>query len=122
MRRQTINANVVKDAADSDWLFHIDADGFIWQDSSLSDEPVQVEDANTEVNLPVLERLFPEGGKQGSLFEGAFRATADLSEEDQKSVYGPFAAMMKRGQYSHGAGKGGVRTSDPLRLGGPQCN
>ncbi|MEQ3711716.1 MAG: hypothetical protein ABNH38_17500 [Tateyamaria sp.] len=25
--------------------------------------------------------------------------------------------MMKRGQYSHGAGKGGVRTSDPLRLG-----
>ena len=32
-------------------------------------------------------------------------------------LIGPFAAMMKRGQYSHGAGKGGVRTSDRLRLG-----
>ncbi len=117
MRRQTNNANVAKDAADSDWLFHIDADEFIWQGSSLSDEPVQVEDANTEVNLTVLERHFPEDGKQGTLFEGAFRATADLSEEDRKSVYGPFAAMIKRWQYSHGAGKGGVRTSDPLRLG-----
>jgi hypothetical protein len=74
MRRQTINANVVKDAADSDWLFHIDADGFIWQDSSLSDELAQAENANTEVNLTVLERLFPEGGKQGTLFEGTFRA------------------------------------------------
>ncbi|MEP1355897.1 MAG: glycosyltransferase family 2 protein [Tateyamaria sp.] len=117
MRRQTINANMAKDAANSDWLFHIDADGFIWQDSSLSDELVQVEDANTEVNLTVLDRHFPEGGKQCTLFEGAFRASADLSEEDQKSVYGPLAAMMTRWQYSHGAGNGGVRTSGPLRLG-----
>ena len=77
----------------------------------------EVKSANTEVNLTVLERLFPQGGAQSTLFEGVFRATADLTEGNQAAAYGPFAAMMKRGQYSHGAGKGGVRTSDRLRLG-----
>lgn len=117
MRRQSINANVAKDVSGSDWLFHIDADEFIWQDNPLSDELAQVKSANTEVNLTVLERLFPQGGAKSTLFEGAFRVTADLTEGNQAAAYGPFAAMMKRGQYSHGAGKGGVRTSDRLRLG-----
>ena len=72
MRRQSINANVAKGGADSDWLFHIDADEFIWQDRALSDELAQVEGANTEVNLTVLERLFPQGNTQDTLFEGTF--------------------------------------------------
>lgn len=117
MRRQTINANAAKAVATSDWLIHIDADEFIWQNSALGSELAQIEAANTEINLPVLERLFPHGRTQATLFEGMFRATADLEEAEQKAAYGPFEAMMKRGQYSHGAGKGGVRVGDSLRLG-----
>jgi len=117
MRRQTINANAAKAVAQTDWLFHIDADEFIWQDSPLSDALAGVGSDNTEVNLPVLERLFPRDHAQASLFDGIFRATADLPEADQSAAYGPFAALMKRGQYSHGAGKSGVRVRDDLRLG-----
>ncbi|MFL4468616.1 glycosyltransferase family 2 protein [Tateyamaria armeniaca] len=117
MRRQSINANAAKDVARTNWLFHIDADEFIWQDLPLADELAGGIADRTEVNLPVLERLFPHDVAQASLFDGIFRATSDLSATDQSVAFGPFAAMMKRGQYSHGAGKSGVRVHDDLRLG-----
>jgi hypothetical protein len=117
MRRQTINANMAKRQSRADWLFHIDADEFIWQDSPLAGELAHVTAPQTEVNLPVLERLFPDQRPQAHLFDGVFRATADLDVADAQSAYAPFATFMKRGQYSHGAGKGGVRVDDPLRLG-----
>ena len=101
MRRQAINANAARDAARTDWLFHIDADEFIWQDGDFGRELATHRDQRTELNLPVLERIFPDA-PQRELFGGAFRATSDLSETD--AAFGEFAPFMKRGQYSHGAG------------------
>ena len=117
MQRQTINANMAKRQSAADWLFHIDADEFIWQDRPLADELAQITAPQTEVNLPVLERLFPDQRPQSHLFDGMFRATSDLDQDDANAAHAPFAAFMKRGQYSHGAGKGGVRVGDDLRLG-----
>ncbi|WP_299726369.1 glycosyltransferase family 2 protein [uncultured Tateyamaria sp.] len=116
MRRQSINAHVAKTAAQIDWLFHIDADEFIWQDGDFAGELAAQGDISKAVNLTVLERLFPQGAQQ-SLFDGSFRATSALSETDAQMAFGEFAPFMKRGQYSHGAGKSGIRTSADLRLG-----
>ncbi|MEO0938181.1 MAG: glycosyltransferase family 2 protein [Pseudomonadota bacterium] len=114
MRRQTLNANKALALAATDWLFHIDADEFIWQDGDFAKELADHHDPQIEVNLPVLERIFPDGPQQ-TLFDGAFRATSEV--EDPEAAFGPFAAMMKRGQYSHGAGKSGVRATTALSLG-----
>ncbi|WP_299043744.1 glycosyltransferase family 2 protein [uncultured Tateyamaria sp.] len=116
MRRQTINANFAQNRCDLEWLFHIDADEFIWQEGTLAAELATHDDPMTEVNLPVLERVFPDGVQAG-LFDGSFRATSDLSAAACDAAFGPFARMMKRGQYSHGAGKSGVRVGAGLRLG-----
>ncbi|MEX0310678.1 MAG: glycosyltransferase family 2 protein [Tateyamaria sp.] len=117
MRRQTINANHAQNGCDLDWLFHLDADEFIWQDGDFRQELAAHDDPSVELNLPVLERIFPDG-PQHTLFDGAFRVTSDLSDDDAKSAFGSFAPFMKRGQYSHGAGKSGVRVGAGLRLGG----
>ncbi|WP_299718426.1 glycosyltransferase family 2 protein [uncultured Tateyamaria sp.] len=116
MRRQTINANVAQRRTDAAWLFHIDADEFIWQDGDLGAELALLTDPGTELNLPVLERLFPQE-EAPHVFAGAFRVTGDLSEADAARAYAPFERFMKRGQYSHGAGKSGVRVGAGLRLG-----
>lgn len=116
MRRQTINANHTQNQCDLDWLFHIDADEFIWHDGDFLAELAAHNDPLVELNLPVLERLFPDG-PQATLFEGPFRVTSDLEEAMAEQAFGPFAAFMKRGQYSHGAGKSGVRVRAGLRLG-----
>jgi len=116
MRRQTINANVAQRTCGLDWLFHIDADEFIWQDGDLTAELTAHAEPQVELNLQVLERLFPETGQRG-LFDGAFRATSDLDDATRIAAFGDQAGMMKRGQYSHGAGKSGVRVGAGLRLG-----
>ncbi|WP_415404222.1 glycosyltransferase family 2 protein [Tateyamaria sp. SN3-11] len=117
MRRQTINAGAAQAVCETDWLFHIDADEFIWQDTDLRAELASMTTGDTELNLPVLERLFPEAQGQRHLFDGAFRASADLPEHEAQQAYGAFAGFMKRGQYSHGAGKSGVPVRQGLRLG-----
>lgn len=116
MRRQTINANHAQNLCDLDWLFHIDADEFIWQDGDLATELAAHGDPTVELNLPVLERIFPDG-PQDTIFDGTFRVTSDLAEEQASAAFAPFYAFMKRGQYSHGAGKSGVRVGAGLRLG-----
>lgn len=116
MRRQTINANLAQRQAQTDWLFHIDADEFIWQDGDLAAELAPMTGGTVELNLPVLERLFPVGPQVG-IFDGTFRASSDLEPEDAVAAFGPFAPFMKRGQYSHGAGKSGVSVRQGLRLG-----
>lgn len=117
MRRQTVNANVARRQMGTDWLFHIDADEFIWQDRPLRQELAGGIAPQTEVNLPVLERLFPHDQVQARLFDGRFRATSDLTRAEARLAFGEYASFMKRGQYSHGAGKSGVRKDDGLRLG-----
>jgi len=116
MRRQTINANFAQRNARTDWLFHIDADEFIWQDGDLGAELAVLTGGQVELNLPVLERVFPAGPQHG-LFDGVFRATCDLEPEQMAKAFGAFAPFMKRGQYSHGAGKSGVSVRQGLRLG-----
>lgn len=116
MRRQTINANWAQSHCDLDWLFHIDADEFIWQSGDLRAELSDHDDPSTELNLPVFERIFPIGQQQ-SLFDGAFRVSSDLTPDQATTAFGSFASLMKRGQYSHGAGKSGVRVGAGLRLG-----
>ncbi|WP_189799437.1 glycosyltransferase family 2 protein [Tateyamaria sp. syn59] len=116
MRRQTINANWAQNQCDLDWLFHIDADEFIWQDSDLAAELAAHDDPQSELNLPVFERLFPDR-PQATLFDGQFRATSDLADKEAETAFGPFTCFMKRGQYSHGAGKSGVQVGAGLRLG-----
>lgn len=117
MRRQTINANAAQGMATTDWLFHIDADEFIWQDGDLGAELAALGRGQTELNLPVFERLFAPDVQQRTLFEGSFRGSSQLSEVDASAAFGPFAAFMKRGQYSHGAGKSGVAVGQCLRSG-----
>jgi len=114
MRRQVLNANAARKGSDADWLFHIDADEFIWQDGDFAAELAAHTDPKVEIGLPVLERIFPDGPQEG-LFDGAFRASSDL--DDPAATFGMFAPMMKRGQYSHGAGKSGVLRGSALRMG-----
>lgn len=117
MRRQTLNANAAQGVTTADWLFHIDADEFIWQDGDIGAELAVLGRGRTELNLPVLERLFPAQGFGDDIFAGAFRASSDLAEADARVAFGEFAPFMKRGQYSHGAGKSAVAIGQGLRSG-----
>jgi len=117
MRRQTLNANAAQEVATTDWLFHIDADEFIWQDGDMGAELAEMGPGQTELNLPVLERLFQQDAAQADVFAGAFRASSQLTETEAIAAFGEFAAFMKRGQYSHGAGKSGVPVRQGLRMG-----
>lgn len=117
MRRQTLNANAAQGVTAADWLFHIDADEFIWQDGDMRAELAALGRGRTELNLPVLERLFPAQGFADDIFAGAFRASSDLTEADARVAFGEFAPFMKRGQYSHGAGKSAVAVGQGLRSG-----
>lgn len=117
MRRQTLNANAAQGITTADWLFHIDADEFICQDGDLNAELAALGRGQTELNLPVMERLFPDMGGQRELFDGVFRVSSDLSGSDANAAFGEFFPFMKRGQYSHGAGKSAVAVGQGLRSG-----
>ncbi|MEL6620431.1 MAG: hypothetical protein AAFP16_16265, partial [Pseudomonadota bacterium] len=71
--------------------------------------------AGHELNLPVLERVRPAAPRHA--FDGPFRATSKTDGAAAQATFGAFAPMMKQGQYSHGAGKGGVPVNAGLRLG-----
>lgn len=114
MRRQTINANHAQGRTDVDWLFHIDADEFMWSAGDLRGELADMP-AGCELNLRVLERVTPPAPRHP--FDGPFRAASRLEPAAARATFGEFAPMMKQGQYSHGAGKGGVPVGAGLRIG-----
>ncbi|WP_425099832.1 glycosyltransferase family 2 protein [Tropicibacter sp. S64] len=122
-RRQALNANHALARTEADWLFHIDADEFLWQERSLGEELAVVSELNVELHLPVAERLYRIGAPRETIFDGLFRTStkglnrcADGGTHDAK-IFGDHLAVLLHGVLGHSAGKCGVRPGAGHRLG-----
>lgn len=118
--RQIMNANHALARAQSDWLFHIDADEFLYQTSDLGGELAAISALNCELLVPVWERV---DGPQGcSIFEGAFRSPTTghhggmESDTVLSSIYGDGAQYLFRGVAGHAAGKCGAPVGSGFTL------
>ncbi|WP_136443023.1 glycosyltransferase family 2 protein [Pacificoceanicola onchidii] len=122
-RRQSLNANHALGETKADWLFHIDADEFLWQQSPLGAELEVVAELDCELHLPVAERLYPAGATRATIFDGFFRTStkglnrrADGTSNDPV-IFGDHLAVLLHGVLGHSAGKCGVRRGAGHRLG-----
>ncbi len=105
-RRQTLNANLVAQRRQTDWLLHIDADEFLWAPDGIQ---ADLSRAETWLHIPNLERVWiaPEDG----IFDGAFRAPG-LTRLARKQVYGASYAYLQSGVSGHASGKAMARLSE----------
>jgi hypothetical protein len=67
------NARDAYARTDDDWLFHIDADEFLWPQAPITHDLSAVSAASDCLIIPVVEREHLEGAQNQFIFEGAFR-------------------------------------------------
>ncbi|WP_424940777.1 glycosyltransferase family 2 protein [Aliiroseovarius sp. S253] len=105
-RRQTLNANIIAQKQNTDWLLHADADEFLWAPDGIEEELAHAE---TWLHIPNLERVWtaPENG----IFDGAFRASG-LTIARMGEVYGPAHSYLQNGLSGHTSGKAMARLAD----------
>lgn len=112
--RQTYNANraLRKQGKDVDWIAHIDVDEFLTAPIPIAERLAELpEDA-------LCARVYPVEALSDST--SYFRAPVEKSPDQAQKIaalYPRFGAYVRRGMFSHSAGKLFVRTSLPeLRL------
>lgn len=105
MRRQSLNAAHAQARCEADWLVHLDADEFLWQDRPLASELAFVAELGAELRFPVIERVLMAGHEQARLFDGVFRRASFGGKALDAVIYGPMAPHLRAGMFSHGSGK-----------------
>lgn len=105
MRRQSVNAADAQEHSRADWIVHLDADEFLWQDRPLAGELPYASELGAELRFPVLERSLPQGGAQRTLFEGVFRRASGTDKAMDAVIHGDLAPFLRAGMFSHGSGK-----------------
>lgn len=122
-RRQGLNAGQAMARAGTDWLVHLDADEFLWQDRPLGEEMAVVRELDCELHFAVHERLFPRGAPVPSIFSGQFRSsTKGLNRrsdgvDNDAVIFGELAPVLHNGLLAHSAGKHAAPTGSDFRPG-----
>ncbi|TNF22158.1 MAG: glycosyltransferase family 2 protein [Rhodobacteraceae bacterium] len=122
-RRQGLNAEQAMVRARADWLVHLDADEFLWQDRPLGEEMAVVRELDCELHFAVHERLFARGAPVPSIFSGLFRtSTKALNRrsdgvDNNAVIFGPLAPVLNNGVLAHSAGKHAAPTGSDFRPG-----
>lgn len=78
--RQNQNSQHCYDSASADWLFHLDADEFIYEIDSLVDELTALPDDIDCLNLVVFERGYLDGMNLKTIFSGVFKKQLGLKQ------------------------------------------
>ncbi|ETA52760.1 glycosyltransferase family 2 protein [Ponticoccus alexandrii] len=115
MRRQSLNAAHAQERCEADWLVHLDADEFLWQDSPLGAELPVVAELGAELRFAVLERSLMAGQGQAGLFDGVFRRASPGDKALDAVIYGALAPHLREGMFSHGSGKCAVPVGQGFR-------
>lgn len=105
MRRQSVNAADAQDHSRADWIVHLDADEFLWQDRPLAGELPYAAELGAELRFPVLERSLLQGVPQQTLFDGVFRRASGAGKAMDAVIQGDMAPFLRAGMFSHGSGK-----------------
>lgn len=122
-RRQGLNAVQAMARAETDWLVHLDADEFLWQDRPLGEEMAVVRELDCELHFAVHERLFRHDAPVPSLFSGLFRtSTKGLNRrsdgrDNDAVIFGDWASVLNNGLLAHSAGKHAAPTDSDFRPG-----
>lgn len=115
--RQVMNANyVARKLCHSDWLFHIDADEFIFprSGSSIGQILAQTPQDFDAVSLPCTERMFAAAPSMDELsLDGLFKLKPDASLQFGTHLYGALGANFPYGFQGHTQGKCARRMSAP---------
>lgn len=115
MRRQSLNAAHAQECCAADWLVHLDADEFLWQDRPLEAELPLVAELGAELRFPVMERALMAGQAQAGLFDGFFRRASPGGKALDSVIYGTLAPHLREGMFSHGSGKCAVPVGQGFR-------
>lgn len=114
MRRQSLNANHAAARSSADWMLHLDADEFLWQDRPLAEELDLIRDLDCEIALPVAERCYETPVEAtASMFGGRFRLSTRYRKGFDRHIFGDALPFLHRGLLAHSAGK----CAAPLRKG-----
>lgn len=122
-RRQGRNAVHAMARAKTDWLIHLDADEFLFQDRPLADELAVVRELDCELHFPVHERFFRRDAPVASVFDGLFRTTTKgLNRRtdgrgNDAIIFGAHLPVLNNGVLAHSAGKCAAPTDSDFRLG-----
>ncbi|MEM6729578.1 MAG: glycosyltransferase family 2 protein [Pseudomonadota bacterium] len=115
-RRQDIVANLAYQAAQVDWLAHIDADEFVHGegpfDLLLNAVPADI----SCLRLPVRERAWPAGLEPETIFDGVFRAPIPGKLGLDRHVLRHLSRFTQRGLTGHTRGKTVARVGARLEL------
>ena len=115
VRRQSLNATSGYQQSSLDWLIHMDADEFIFQKRSLTEELTYTPRTPGFVALPVRERAYIKG-QQESLFDGSFRVPFEGSSSLEPALFGEIARFMNNGVLGHASGKSCNPTGQNLNI------
>ena len=122
-RRQGRNAIHAMARAQTDWLIHLDADEFLFQERPLAGELAVARELDCEVHFPVHERFFRRDAPVLSIFDGLFRTTTKglNRRTDGRSndavIFGAQLPVLNNGVLAHSAGKCAAPTDSDFRLG-----
>ncbi|MDA7427256.1 glycosyltransferase family 2 protein [Primorskyibacter aestuariivivens] len=122
-RRQGRNAVHAMVRANTDWLIHLDADEFLFQERPLANELAVARELDCEVHFPVHERFFCRDVPVHSIFDGLFRTTTKglNRRTDGRSndavIFGAHLPVLNNGVLAHSAGKCAAPTDSDFRLG-----
>lgn len=122
-RRQGRNAVHAMARTGVDWLIHLDADEFLYQDRPLGDELAVARELDCEVHFPVHERLYCRDAPVNSIFDGVFRTTTKGlnrrtdGRNNDAVIFGAHLPVLNNGVLAHSAGKCAAPTGSNYRLG-----
>lgn len=110
-KKQTLNANRVRQTSDLDWLLHADADEFLWLPKPLQAEWAAMPDEARWLHIPNIERCWTQAYGR-DMFEGVFRAGLHDRPALAEAVYAKRARALSGGLGGYSAGKAMARQGD----------
>ncbi len=112
--RQVVNATQTYQTIAADWLFHCDADEFLWAPQTVAACLDAADETTDCVVVPVAERIYHHEMTTKSAFDGVFRRPFAGKPAMGRRLFGDAYALTQRGLTGHAIGKSFLRRGRPL--------
>ncbi len=114
-QRQVLNVQDVAAAAETDWLFHIDADEFLHMPEGVLLDLARIGRRTRWLRVYPAERIWDGPIDEDDLFGGVFRRPLPRRQADVDRLYGTgHAHLYPSGTSGHPSGKPLFRTDQPI--------
>jgi hypothetical protein len=113
--RQIRNAEHASKATETEWLFHLDADEFLYMPDGILPDLAPLGRRTRWLRVPVAERIWDGSIREDELFGGVFRQPLPGGAADVDRLYGAgHEHLYPEGMSGHPFGKALMRTDRPL--------